>query len=118
MGEKSWSATDRLPLFQSSSNRRRTIALFCSDMIVLLFEKFEIHPRMRRVGLDWRGLKPLGVQSCTSDRKLGPARVERKEPRRYSPLRTRCRAWLLKKLRSDYGAGISPQTAKPRHERV
>ncbi len=64
--EKSWSATDRLPLFQSSSNRRRTIALFCSDMVVLLFEKFEIHPRMKRVGLDlaWPGsLQPsLGEQ--------------------------------------------------------
>src|SRR5260370_2758689 len=27
-------------------------------------------------------------------------------------------AGLIKKLRSDYGAGVSPQTAKPRHELV
>ena len=60
----------------------------------------------------------LSVQSCTSDRRLVSARVEKKEPRRYCPFSARCGAWLSKKLRSDYGAGVPPHTAKPRLELV
>jgi hypothetical protein len=31
-----------------------------------------------------------------------------KEPSRYSPLSALCGAWLVKKLCSDYEAGVSP----------
>src|ERR1700680_2623548 len=58
------------------------------------------------------------MQTCTSDRKLGPARGNKKQPKRFCPLSARCGAWPLKKLRSEYEAGVSPQTAKPRHDRV
>ena len=60
----------------------------------------------------------LGVQTCTSDRRWGPARGTREEPNWFCPLSARCGAWPLTKLRSDYEAGVSPQTAKPQHELV
>jgi hypothetical protein len=56
----------------------------------------------------WR----LGVQTCTSDRWLSPARGNKKEPGRFGPLSARCGAWPLKKLRSEYEVGVSPQTGE------
>ena len=60
----------------------------------------------------------LGVQTCTSDRRVGPAQRNKKEPKWFCPLRARCGAWPLKKLRLDYEAGVSPQTAKPQDDPV
>jgi hypothetical protein len=60
----------------------------------------------------------LGVQSCTSDRRLGPARVEKKERGGAVLLALDTELGFSEKLRSGYGAGVSPQTAKPRYELV
>src|SRR2546422_5025078 len=95
--------------------------LFASDMVILLFAKFDLRPRMARVGFAWCDLEPLAScvwRSCTSDRKSGSARGNKKEPRRFCPLSARCGAWPLKKLHSDYEAGVSPQTAKSPHDLV
>jgi len=76
---------------------------------------------MARVGFAWCDLKPLASwvwRSCTSDRKSGSARGNKKEPRRFCPLSARCGARPLKKLHSDYEAGVSPQTAKSPHDPV
>ncbi len=76
---------------------------------------------MNRVGLRvaWPGTAGvLGVQSGTSDRRLGSAQMEKKEPRRYCPFSAQCGARLFKQLRSDYEAGVSPQKAKSRHGHV
>src|SRR5882762_4950271 len=77
---------------------------------------------MKRVGLAWWGLELLGSWACgpvprTGDA-AGPARVKKKEPRSFCPPSARCEAWPLRKLRSDYEAGVSPQTAKTRSELV
>lgn len=61
----------------------------------------------------------LGVRTCTSDRRCGAPRKGIKRNRGGSALLSaRCGAWPLKKLRSDYEAGVSPRTAGLRHHPV
>src|SRR5260370_41104950 len=76
---------------------------------------------MARVGVAW--CEPESLVFCvwrafTSARKSGFGRGNKKEPRRFCPLSARCGARPLKKLHSDYEAGVSPQTAKSPHDLV
>ena len=85
-------------------------ALFDSDMILLFLRKLFFILAKGALGL-WRSLESLrsGVQSRTSNRKFAP-RVRRTTSReKVLPLNAQCGAWLLKKMHSDYEAGVSPE---------
>jgi len=62
----------------------------------------------------------LSVQTCTSDRRLGPARMEKKELLRYCPFGARCGACLLRncaritKLRSRLSRRNQARFCSPR----
>jgi hypothetical protein len=83
-------------------------------MFSFLRIRYSSSPEASRTKGLWPGTAGvLGVQTCTSDRRSDPVPGNKKEPSRFCPLSARCGAWPLKKLHSDYEAGVSPQTAKP-----
>src|SRR5437899_8778062 len=60
----------------------------------------------------------LGRAVAYVGQKVRPRWSGEKKLRTYCPLGARCGTQLLEILRSDCGAGVSPETAKPRHDRV
>src|ERR1700687_4899272 len=114
------SATSRLFLFQTSSNKRRTTFLFSSDMVFsfLTNSRFLLACCESRLsGLTWDRWR-LGCAGLYVGQGSGSASGNKKEPNRFCSLSARCGAWPSKKLRSDYEAGVSSQTAKSRHDLV
>src|SRR6266436_369725 len=73
-------------------------------------KKIGISSRMKRVVLKRCGLEPLASWLYGPVRRTGgwAPREGIKRNRVGSPLSARCGAWPIKKLRSDYEAGVSP----------